>query len=306
VQAGKDSATGKRIIVPREFFQDSQVGKDFAAALKVTAGQLFGATNVGADLTLNRTAKLYAEEFDAYTRDLRTTEHANYNGFIAALSAAESAEERMKYKAQYDEIVKETTERTGQLRALQLQVKAYIEHPTTNGLISVGENVRDIIAASQRTGQAKMSPERVSDGIAQLRNDLLGNSEPPRRFWRMNKDKTGSVAVPLRLSGQTRITDNIDLTPFMQGPRRVKLTLRNVDSAGQSEFACRVKSDRPFEDGDPQGFNSKNLTHGAIVTINRSEKDDKAYYLAWRGETMTKEEFQRRYPKTEFFLELQP
>ncbi len=177
-------------------------------------------------------------------------------------------------------------------------------------------NVRaevDDTAAKLRDIQAKVAPlsgnTSTKQTVAALRDvqGIIGSSEHPRETWLNHPDGTASIDMPIALSGETRITNNIDKTPFTNGTQKVKFTLKNVDDAGRKAFAAHVKSDVAFgADGDRHLDDSIQATDGAVIVLDQAVSKDAAYYLAWRGQTMTKEEFGRRYPNVVIVLEIVP
>lgn len=293
------------IINPDSFFSDVTEGENLEAGLKASASNLQAIEGVSAEATLKSTAVSYANLFDAYSKDLRAAINAAYNGYVSASRRpGASAADSIEANRNYNDLVHFAVDLTGKLRGIQNLTDAYKLSPSKEGLIALGDQIKELLDASERKVPSTPSYE---SGIDKLRNDLLGGSEHPRSMWQFNEDASATIVVPIILSGDTRVTDNIDKTPFMERNRSVLFEILNVEASGREAFLANVKSDVPSNgDGDRQVDDSIRISHGATLLIERAEDKDRAYYLAWRGTTMTKEEFWRRFPHAEVRLTVLP
>jgi hypothetical protein len=290
---------GTSIIVKTgNFFQDTDEGRNLDASLNTAMSSLQGSQKASVDAKMKDEVTKFTQAFDSYNRDLRTSLQSAYNGLIAGLSVtANNPDGQSKVLDQYNQIIDLASKRTSQLRALNTQLNAYLAQPSPEGLEDLGKSLRAMFATEENRSQA--------DGLSRLIDDALGNSHHPLGVWMYNSGGTGRIELPFSISGETRITGNIDKTPFMQRMRNVRLTLRNVDDAGIAAFQAHVKTDIDFApDGDGQLDGTKNMGNNDTILVRQANGDDQAYYLAWRGATMTKEEFKRRYPDTVIVLEL--
>jgi len=298
---------------PVDFFTDTQAGRDLGARFNVSLGTLESLSDISASAEFNDRVVQYANVFNSATQDLRAAINAHFNGFVFA---GGTSEQRYKHLPEYGRLVNYAHRRSSALQGFQMLVDAYKINPDPTTLDKLGGCLKELLqdAATDFPGKEdQVAPvtahiQRIEiGGIDRVMDNVLGNSEHPRDLWQYYEDGSASVIVPLRLSGMTRVTNNIDKSPFMQQHRRTHFELLNVDEAGRQAFRAAMKSDVQLaSDGNRQVDDNERITHGSEIWIERAAGMDRAYYLAWRGETMTKEEFARRYPGAEIKITLHP
>lgn len=282
----------------KDFFQDTQEGRELDASLKLALKGLQDSGSVTADSVLKEKVVVLADVFDAYNRDLRTFLQSAYMKYLTGMSQASTNPALQQSLSEgHDRIVDLAQRRIAQLRALEVQAKAYAAHPSQAGLADLGTSLRAMFADHRDAPPA--------DGLSRLVRAAL--DVPPTDVWQYEDKDRATMRVPLTLSGEIRITGNIDKTPFMGRQRDVTLTLENVDPAGIQAFAAHVKTDVPLgPDGSAHLDPTAKVYCGRTAAVRRLGAHDGSPYLAWRGETMTKEEFARRYPKAVIVLTVSP
>lgn len=295
---GFEEAPRDAVVAPQDFFSDTTEGRSLEAALdaRVDDLQALGSASVSAEMR-DRSLS-YADLFDAYSKDLRGSINAAYNGYISATRRpGVSSEDAREAKSQYDESLRYSTQLTAKLRAFELLTTAAKPTPTAEDLDVLGREMRALFADT--AGHYPATIEYVTKvevgGLDRVMDNVLGN-EPPAGVWEYAQNGSVRIDLPIRLSGETRITDNIDLTPFLNASQPVRFELLKVDDVGKTAFHSYMKSDIPLGSDGNRVEGEKNPGDGDTVTIKQAQGPDRAYYLAWRGTTMTKEEFAKRYP----------
>ncbi|MEA2733997.1 MAG: hypothetical protein QOE14_448 [Humisphaera sp.] len=296
------------VVVVRQFFQDTDEGRNLDAAIKSTASALEDSAKLTADVSLKETAQKYANAFDGYTKDLRSNLQAQFNTLIAVMPQFTSEDKKLELTKETQRLMDRTSRRTAQLRAIKDAVDAYKVKPTPEGLTEIGQLIRDLLSAANEAGETKLSANDVPvDGLARVMNNVLGNSHHKLETWSYQANGAATIDMPLAVSGDSRITNNIDKSPFMQRTRKMKITVLNAGDDGKRAFAAHLKSDVNLGgDGDRQVNDKVNVQDGQEFEADQAVEKDVAYYLAWRGGSMTKEEFAKRYPMAVFRIELQP
>ncbi|SRR5258706_6330246 len=97
--------------------------------------------------------------------------------------------------------------------------------------------------------------------------------------WKSD-DRGEYIEVPSMPNRGTKITPPLSTAPFAGHNRKAVVEMKNVSMAWQERFAFQAKAMQPFGDEDRQPGTAK---AGQTFTILQTQKDDRNYYLAWRG-----------------------
>lgn len=307
-------------IAPKDFFSDTAEGRSLDAKLEAGLDELKGLKGASVTASLEQRAESYASIFNAFSQDFRAAINAYYNGLVFAggdVAARHSA------LPDYNRLVNYAHDRATKFQTFSLLVDAYKAKPDPQQLDKLGEAMKVLLSetAAAYPGDPKdVTPLRTQaatievGGLDKFRSDLI--DLPKAELWDFAPDNSARLRTKFSVSGKSRITGNFDKTPFMERDRAAQIELLNVDDDGAQAFACAVKSDIGVDlidgalkigtDGDRSEGGVRCRADGNTFVIHRADVRDRGYYLAWRGATMTKEEFDRRYPGAEILLILTP
>jgi hypothetical protein len=185
------------------------------------------------------------------------------------------------------------------------QVRQDGDHATYNEF-----NIQIIInGAAQRLESLGVEPQEISRRVveAMVKEGLkpMTAEVKPTVGWQRTADGKAYIVIPFQPNNDTRITNNFDTAPFLSTNRKARIEVANVRSEDVPVFHAHVKSDVPMRgDGDRQVDDGINPGHGDEFLIERKAGKDAAYYLAWRGKEMSKEEFHKRNPNAVVVIKL--
>lgn len=315
VAGGDGKSTPNGVVVPNgSFFEDDPAGREFSVQLDATASQLTKiATDPNLGAKVGTSVKQFSELFDQLSVDLRSTYQASYHGLVAGLSVSKSPEVTRVLLLRYQDLIERASARTVALRAVSAQIKSLATSPSETALASVHASIRELVKASAGAKETTVDPKALGTGIPRYADELAGVKVNGEYLWALPADGSASLVVPIESTGETRITGMLDKTPFMTRERTLTCTLINVDAEGLKAFRAFMKSNIPFdlaslsgEDGNRHVDPNSYVLPDQPVRVQQVGPRDASYYLAWRGNTMSREEFTRRYPSAMLKLELAP